>query len=375
MSDWFRAQPKIGAAAPPRPAAKLAPWSKAATPTQLPDNKAGVSAKVVMHHFARSEVHRMDQGADAVHARVVAKLRTQPEFYLMNDAQLTAAIQQMAFYMQSCDLTINFTCYGWFDRPNGYKTYTQMYERGTRKVKGTGGAEELRLSGNAMNPADSRDVADTRVSFAPNVSTPGMQGVARFMQTGGLTPAGTRDGKAEFTIANQQFNPKAKPIFAGLNIGHRPHGSTTSYGMSHLVLKNHFKANAIYYMGDTFFSGHNHSHRITFGTLPALFLYAKNNAVLGDLINASYRNMQLRDSSYEADLVEAHIYGDIVFSQAVKEVVVSRRDITICHQKHRAAVLLGGDPRSLDEIPQPHEIENNAKIFAHSNHIGIRFVE
>lgn len=383
MPDWFRLQPKIPAkasSAPPplpttgAPAAKPA-WSKSTMPTALPDNKAGVSAKVVMQHFARSEVRNLDKGSSAVHEALVEKLRKQPEFYLMSADQLSAVIQQMASVMQSADLTINFKCMGWFDKPNTYPSYTQMYERGVRKVKGPGGTEDKLLVGNASNDAISRDKADTAITFGANINDPSREGIARFMQTGGLTQVGQRGNMVEARVGNDQFNPRAKPIFAGLNIGRRPHGANTYYGLCHLVLNKHFKANAIYYMGDTFLPGQDHTKRITYGMLPALMLHTWTKESFVELINATYRNMTLSDTGFPDRLVEAHIYGEITFKQGVEAVVVSRRDMENTVGGLRLNAALGDDPTPLDKLPTLIDIEHNVRVFAKRNDVKIRWVE
>lgn len=53
--------------------------------------------------------------------------------------------------------------------------------------------------------------------------------------------------------ANPYFNPKRKQIFAALNYGRRPHGSSLQYGNCHLVLNPGLKVNAPYCGADTFF--------------------------------------------------------------------------------------------------------------------------
>lgn len=373
MSDWFRKQPKIGAsrlpnvpmpplparpapiAAPARPAAP-AGWSRSSMPTQLPENMQTTSARVVMQHFARSEVRHLGKREAELHAQVVAKLRTMHEFTNMTDAQLADVIKNMARSLQSAQLTINFPTVGWFDRPNHYRVYKQMYERGDEIVTIDNGTRERIIKGNASNTAGKRDEVDTRVSFAPNINTPGMQGVKRFMHTG---KGELRD--KSLLVSNAQFNSKARQIFAALNYGRRPGGCSTHYGPHYFVLKERFKHNAIYYMGDTFTPGMDHNSRVTYGFLPALILHATKDGEL-DLINACYRSMTMQNTDRADLMVEAHIYDRIVFSEAIEEMVVDRQKF---HMDIRSQIYLNDRTDITEE-----EAVNNVKIFAHVN--GIR---
>ncbi|WP_421989224.1 hypothetical protein [Roseococcus sp.] len=378
MSDWFRKQPKIGTARLPRapmppmpaapataaPALPAAPapggWARSSTPTQLPANMQAISARVVMHHFARSEVRHLDKREAQLHAQVVAKLHTMPEFANMPDAQIADVIKNMARSMQSAALTINFPTVGWFDRPNHYRVYKQMYERGDEMATADDGTRERIVKGNSSNKAGQRDAVDTRVSFAPNVNTPGMAGVKRFMQTGG----GEIRSGTNVTVPNAQFNSKARQVFAALNYGRRPSGATTAYGPHYFVLKERFKANAIYYMGDTFTPGMDHNSRITYGFLPALLLYASKDA-LQDIINSTYRSMTLRDMELADRMVEAHIYDRIIFSEAVEEMVINRARFEL---DIKGQIFL--NDRADLTVEQG---VNNAKIFANVNNIKLRW--
>lgn len=374
MSDWFRKQPKLPGghrtpqtpAMPTLPDVPKRPWLGSVTPTQLPEDKKGISAKVVMHHFARGEVRNLEKGADDLHARLVAKLQSMAPFKTLPRAMMPEIIRNMTAQLQACDLTINFKAGAWFLRPNTYTTYTQMYERGTRTVQGADGSTNQLLKGNAMNPADSRDVADTKVSFGPNAAMPGMQGVARFMQTGGLKKTQDSDTSGEYAIANPQFNAKAKPIFAALNIGKRPNGSNTGYGRSHLVLHERYKRNAIYYMGDTFTPATDHTSRVTYGTLLALILHATPEAAK-DIVDACFRGAVLPNTDVASRLAEAHIYDQIAFHGGATELVVSRSE---ARNSATAWMLSGGV-----EVAKPDDVENNVKIFAGRNHLKLRWVD
>jgi hypothetical protein len=328
MTDWFRKQPKVragghrAAAMPPLPI-KPGPWNKATMPTALPEKHESVSAKVVMHQFSRGEVRNLSKEHDALHGKVVDKLLSLPEFATMGPDQLSEVIKNMTYRLQEAHLTINFSAVGWFASPNETKFYTQMYERGTTRVAGAAGGTEKHLKGNAMNTANLRDAADTRVMFGSNIDSPGMEGAARFMKTGGVEDTGAKS----FKIANGQFNPRARQLFAGLNYGRRPNGSTTDYGKSYLVLREGLKRNAIYYMGDTFLKSVTADMRVTYGTLFAVLLYADEDVVV-DLINSCYRGMKLGNAFQKPkQLIEAHIYSPINFSQDVDEMYAVQADL------------------------------------------------
>ncbi len=259
MPDWFKAQPKAmpppaadtwtshlppdavhaAFAAGARQAGRAAPagnggtagWTKGKAPTQASDKMQRVSAGVVMQHFARSEVRTINSGADGLYPQLVQKLRSLPEFQKTKDSVLKQVIANMTYRMQTADLTINFNSLAYFSAPNDWRTYRQMYDLAEQTSTLPDGStkREMKLTGNALNPALVRDQADTRVTFGANVNKPDMQGVARFMQTGGLQDTGKNAaGLTTYAANNQHFNPKARQIFAALNYGRRPHGSTTA---------------------------------------------------------------------------------------------------------------------------------------------------
>jgi hypothetical protein len=364
MVDWFRKQPKINTPAPqiasrrlpqlpalpPKPA-----WVKSATPTKLPPDKQGASAKVVMHHFARSEVRNLTAQAETLHGKVVAKLRTLPEFANFTNDQLVEVIRQLTFRLQTADLTVNFKASSWFRTPNQSRTYQQMYERGAQMVAGKDGGQELRIAGNAMNKVDVRDAADTRVTFGANVNTLALQGVARFMQTGGLTETDQSDGTGRklHAVSNKNFNPRARQNFAALNYARRGSGPAPEYGESLLILNENLKKNAVYYMGDTFNGGITAADRVSYGMLFAVILQAEGEVLRG-VIDSCYRcifNPPEESWNGVKQMIEAHIFEEIRFSSDVKMMVLKPdfRD-----QKKRL------------------ELVNNAKVFCNVN--GIRLV-
>ena len=124
-------------------------------------------------------------------------------------------------------------------------------------VPGTTAYNQMRLKGDALNPAPLRAAADDKVTFRKDMMSGGkfkaaFGGLGRVMSPGTLA-APTVDAKdCEFVASNPYFNPKSKQVFAALNYGCRPHGSTVTYGHSYMVLNPKFKTNAIYFGGDTF---------------------------------------------------------------------------------------------------------------------------
>jgi hypothetical protein len=351
MSDWFRASPKLSSSSkkvfgggqpsgglhrlPALPAIPppSRPWTKATTPTggmpiatptdelekKQHERRQRVAAQVVMHQFARSEVRQLDQGQDGLlYQQVGDQLWSMPEFANYSVHHMQALLTKITFMLQSAELTINFDAGSWFSKPNEYNSYTQMYERGTTVVETEDGKRELRLKGNALNPADERDRADARVTFGANINSPDRGGIARLMSTGEVVATDQAD---QFRIRNGQFNPKARQIFAGLNYGRRPRGSNIQYGRCKLVLRDDLKRNAIYYMGDTFLEGINSSHRVSYGTLTAVLLHATPQAV-NQILDSCFRLMQLEDTDDMRELLEAHIFEPVQFRHDVAEIVI-----------------------------------------------------
>jgi hypothetical protein len=385
MADWFRRQPKIAdqrepaaPAMPPLPATPVMPplpglpapgrpatpppagWTKAKMPTALPEHLQGVSGKVVMHHFARGEVRNLNAGADGLHAQVVEFLRTLPEFRKAKNSVLTSVIEQMTWRLQSADLTINFNAHRWFASRNASRSYQQMYERGAHTATAADGSQQLRISGTANNDPFKRDSADTRVTFGQNINTPGMQGAARFMQTGGLQDKVVKaDGTQTYAVNNTHFNPKARQNFAGLNYARIMKGAAPLYGASYLILKPGFKTNAIYYMGDTFDHKITAAHRATHGMLFSLILYAAPDAVK-QLLDTCYRGIQNpRNYNDATQLIEAHIFDEIRFAGGVETMMLNTASLGV----------------GLLETPEirPETVVENATEFCTRNGIKLAF--
>ncbi len=331
-----------------------------------------VSAAVVMQHFARSEVRSIDSVADAYYAAAVMKLRSLPEFAKFKDGQLREVIKNITYKLQTAELTINFKAASYFSMPNNWRTYRQMYDIAEQRVTQADGStkREMRLTGNALNPPTTRDAADTKVTFGANINKPEMQGVSRFMQTGGLKDVSNgAAGGPVYAANNSHFNPKARQLFAGLNYGRRPHGSTTQYGLSHFVLKDSFKINAIYYAGDTFYVADANA-RVTYGMLFALVLHASNN-LMKSILDSCYRQTSLMDSGNGDELVEAHIFDEILFAKDIKEMRVSNNDIVY----ETGALMLNGKAR-MEDLPKLREdIKKNARDFASRNSIKLVWMD
>lgn len=260
--------------------------------------------------------------------------------------------------LQAAELTINFKSRSWFMTENHYPSYATMYERGM----GADGSFTL-TDADSANPARMRAAADDKLTFPSNwvqVDTklgditagrgadrydmkvqpgarparglaPGARGmgdVAAKMTTGKLTQTAFGKGAgAHYTPQNPHFDPKTKQVFAALNYGRRPHGSSTFYGHSYLVLDHKFKTNAMYYIGDTFgvflensrLSGNDQVGYDLLGTLVAKTSGLRRKA----LIDSCYRNMRLPDTDDMGMLLEAHLFEPLLFTGNVREVHVS----------------------------------------------------
>ena len=176
-----------------------------------------------------------------------------------------------------------------------------------------------------MNPTGLRARADETVTFGANIKSPDRSGIARLMQTGKVASQKGPDNKGYFKIENGQFNPHARQIFAALNWGQRPGGSTTAYGNSVLILKPALKRNAIFYLGDTF--DLDASHRVTYGTLAGIFTYAPDE-VVRELLDSCYRMMPLKNTEDPARLLEAHIFEPVTFAHDVARIRIAQSEAT-----------------------------------------------
>ncbi len=136
--------------------------------------------------------------------------------------------------------------------------------------------------------------------------------------------------KEEYVASNPNFDPTAKQVFAALNYGYRPHGSSTEYGYSYLVLSDSFKCDALYFAGDTFYStsgGYKNSaeHAISFQCIFGLLTKAGPN-MLRDMVRSCV-NWGKCDDTKEPDLLlEVHIFDVVKMSGGVEKMCVSFLD-------------------------------------------------
>jgi hypothetical protein len=381
-TDWFRAQPKNTKPAPapaapqtpPGPATPQRGWTKSTMPTQLPDSKQGVSAAVVMHQFARGEVRTINGQADALYLKLIARLKTRPEFQKFKDDQLRGVIKNITYRLQTADLTINFKAPGFFSTENTSTTYRQMYDRAQRDVVQADGTtkRQMHMADTRGNSATLRDKADTKVMFGKNVSTPEMQGVARFMQTGGLTATGAvnADGLAEYVANNPNFNPKARQSFTGLNYTRFSWGAVPFWGSSYFILRDALKVNAIYYQDDTFSPGQGADKRVSYGTIFALILNGKEE-FFDAVLNSCYRQIVFRDVPMRL-CVEVHIYEEISFSKDVKEMRISKQEVL---NASRASLLTASPKTDAEMTALQQTIWDNAAKFAKRHRIVLSAVD
>lgn len=253
-----------------------------------------------------------------------AGLRAQAEYILGG----SEAYDRLTQVLQSRDLTINIKASNWFSSPNLYESYTQMYERAIDKHTG-----EMILTDTAVNKATDRAMVDDNVTFPADWhQSPLPQNLQkRTGGSGGLDPrfqpsndrimgrlktgdlVESQQGSGQFKSTNKLFNPKTKQVFAALNYGRRPHGSSTYYGLSYFVLKPDLKVNAIYFPCDTFCAGTGAQHQVTYQTLGAIVVHAFAD-MSQTIWNACMENMRLPDTDDMNYLLEAHIFEKIPFT-------------------------------------------------------------
>jgi len=332
-------------------------------------------ARVVQHHYVRAQLHEINvrNGGALVEATLEALRKTAPSGKKCSREQLLQAFSVLTSRLQRADLTINITAPSWFSTPNNYDSYAQMYERAVRTVNvpGQPGAQQMRLQNkDAKNPLAQRVAADNRATFGDGMFGANGQfknsfgGIGRVMSPGKLVAPTVDAQPGELTASNPYFNPKSKQVFAALNYGGRPHGATTTYGFSYLILKPKFKTNAIYFAGDTFCNGYPDlqvnvaaKDQVSFELLGGI--YAKASVHLReDIYKSCMLQTRLPDalSSNELQLLlEAHLFERITFSGNLEAVVLSDTDN-----------VTGTDPQDWLNI------QVNARAFAKKH--GARFV-
>jgi hypothetical protein len=291
------------------------------------------STQVVRKAYTNARAHdiNINQGS---------QLRAETEKLLSDGGRYPgdSMYDDLTRFLRSKDLTINFNAHVWFSTPNNYQSYIQMYEKAINKETG----EMLLSDADPLNPALDRVMADTHATFpaqwhGPERSSPYNRGLnPRFvgkeqrimgrMHTGEMVGAGSnQQGHSQYKGSNKLFNPKTKQVFAALNYGSRPHGSSTTYGMSYFQLKQDFKVNAIYFAGDTFLM-QGASAQVSYQMLGAI--YSKATPTLRNQIwNTWLYNMRLGDLN-AADpmdlLLEAHIFDEVRFSDIFTMVLCPR---------------------------------------------------
>jgi len=252
--------------------------------------------------------------------------------------------------LQDSHLTINLEAGNWFARENRYESYGQMYERST------GADGKMRLQNNdAKNPAVPRAMADDLVTIpdewanahpfsqrkrlhnalsASGVSLQEVVASKKGVSAGNAALAHKLKGDdaSGYGSTNSRFKATAKQVFAALNYGMRPHGSSTYYGFSYLVLNPELKKNAIYYPGDTFYiATRGTSSQATFNTIGALLESALvrpqlGQGGLGQQIWESCHDFKSLADTEDGDLlVEAHIFKKLKLSEDVQSLVLSRQ--------------------------------------------------
>jgi hypothetical protein len=314
---------------------------------KTPWEAAMVSEGVVQQSFTNSRLSELNDPSYAgkLIGDTLTELRNVPYLANANRKNLIHAYMHMTARLQKADLTINFKALNWFSTPNNYETYTQMYERAIQ----TDGTMVLNNK-DRMNPALARVNADDEVTIPQAWRQLQQQPVAYR----GLTPHPDQRGRLvtqmspgqlvgvhynmddmdlgqEFTASNFQFNPKTKQIFSALNYGWRPYGSNTQYGHSHIVLDAKFKANAIYFAGDTFMV-HSTTEQISYNTIAALFLKADDH-LKRELTKSCLLDGALKDTDRADEMIEAHLFEKLEFSGNITELHISSKDCLLDNKK------------------------------------------
>lgn len=333
----------------------MSPVWKKATPGKSPTaDQQHAGARVVQHHFVRSQLRHINTyGRDDLVRQTLEAIRAHaPGGSRAKQEHLEDGFEHMTRRLQTADLTINLEAPSWFLQPNPYDTYTQMYERATQRKTGPGGREMLQpmvLKDVGKNPADVRVNADERATFPQHMLTSGgafkreFGGIGRMMSPGGLKQVGTTDkGQGLYNAVNPHFNPHSKQVFAALNYGRRPHGACIDYGHSYLVLSEKFKTDAIYFAGDTFFASDkaqqmaagapagflsqvSAAHQVSYQLLGAVYAFASND--LKEALGQSCLwDMTLNDTSDAGLLLEAHLFQGLAFRGGAVSLHISRKD-------------------------------------------------
>ena len=271
--------------------------------------------------------------------------------------------------LRKSDLTINLNATSWFQDANTYKAYAQMYERAVKKTTGRMG-----LRDDALNPADVRAAADDQATLPESWrQAPMGSGKRRIYDamnaSGSVMPSDfltgvktTREwepmlgdrsdkstlklvdrsnGKNTFESVNKNFNPYAKQVFAALNFGRRPNGSSTQYGRSYLVLNPELKKKCLYFPRDTFYLNFIQDPKIkerlastgrgkadmqsSYDWLGHILLWA-NPYMRSLFFESCYLGKPLPNTPNANELLEAHIFGDVRMDRDVAYLVLAQEE-------------------------------------------------
>lgn len=305
------------------------------------------STKAVQHAYVNARAHEINKGLgkdyrtqtiEAFRSDPILAARIKGYSGAKKDAFCADAYDRFTKILQSRDLTINFEAVKWFSSENNYISYTQMYERAI----GADGKMLLKDDAAKGNFAEIRAAADDRITLPGQWAVPtvaskpeyrglrpggvsGGQIAVRMMaggdfkgptgnpEVGNLSKVPGADGSTVgFHSPNAQFNPRSKQVFAALNYGRRPNGSSIYYGRSFITLHPKFKTDAIYFSGDTFHIKDT-SAQVSYQTLGAIFL--KSSPEMRKLlVDSCFDGVRLPDTKEATELMEAHIFQPLNFA-------------------------------------------------------------
>ena len=323
---------------------------------------SGPSAGLVQQHFVESRqeaLYRRNKDLEKLVKQALTTHKSLASLKLSGDKWLPV-YEKINRNLQAADLTINFNAASWFAQENKYETYAQAYERSGRDAQGI-----ATLKGDRLNPAIVRADVDDRVTFPRPVAgaatpmpqrglTPGRQGQARVEAYMKFDPKlanadGTPLDRLKAPVAhsqNRHFDAKTRQVFAALNYGRRPHGSSYEYGGSHMVLNDKFKVNALYFGGDTFYIKDAAAKQTAYHTLGALVAWA-DDALLTDIIRSCYAGTRLPDTKDFRLLLEGHIFAEVAFSGGISTIFLDAPAQSVYHvnaktfaAKHGARLVL-----------------------------------
>jgi len=300
--------------------------------TTLWQKVTGPSAGLVQQHYVSARLDELKRRNPQLEQKIAKILTESPllKHLKLKGDQWLEVYRTINRNLQAADLTINFKAESWFTKENLYPSYTQTYERSV-------GADGRKLlMDDPLNPGDVRARVDDAISLptawnapAPPAHRglrPGQQSgqrIAAQMAFGKQAKVTQPDGKKGVESQNPHFNPKTKQVFAALNYGRRPRGSTLAYGKSHLVLHPRLKVNALYYGGDTFFAPvQDTSIQMHYGMLAAVLAHS-HTLLVDNIIKSCFLNMTLEDlDGFTAAslLLEGHIFGPLPFADNLSAV-------------------------------------------------------